>query len=207
MVGVMKILVVDLDGTLYDCNTFHKYLIFRLKVSVRNYDLISLVVLGAIIFLRSIKLISHKRLKYLSMKMSNLSNKQIKEFVMSLERYKNIFPEFTDVTYDLKILATAAPDIYARSIASMNNFEFCLATSFEGDGYKSFRENKGLNKKESLQFLLKTYNRPSVDVFMTDHEDDIPVINLANHVVVVNPSKFLGSWLKQNFSNFEVRIS
>lgn len=200
-----KVLVVDLDGTLYNANTFHKFLIFLLRYYLKKVKIFKLITLIVFLKFRFVRIISHARLKYQVLKLIRNEDLDIEAFVSHLEKDKNEIKEILNSEFDIKILATAAPLFYAQAIANQNNFDVCLATDFPENGFISNFENLGKEKKIRLLKYLKTNGLKIVDTFVTDHEDDIPIVKMAKHNIIINPNDEFSAWLKENLVNFEIR--
>ena len=60
-----RVLVIDLDGTLYSINTFHYFIRYIIRFCLRNLKLRTLAVILLAGFLRGFKLITHARMKFL----------------------------------------------------------------------------------------------------------------------------------------------
>ncbi len=200
-----KVLVVDLDGTLYKCNTFHKFLLFLLQYFLKMRALFKLLKLLVIVAQRLFRLISHSKLKYKVLLLLQNVQIDLSPFISQLSNYKNEIEELMDTEFDIKILATAAPRFYAESIAEAEGFDVCLATKLPKDGYNKQFENLGEQKKHTLLEYLSANNLKSINVFITDHIDDAPVARIAKHNIIYNPSKAFMEWLEKNDVNFEVR--
>ena len=200
-----KVLVVDLDGTLYRCNTFHKFLKFLAKHYWVNFQFIALARLLSNIVLRGLRAISHRRLKYNILASLRNSSIDLQPFVSSLAPYLNTIKEISDETYAIRILATAAPSCYAEVLSEKHKFTICLGTENPDKGFASFRENINENKRASLEQYLKSQNLNTVDICITDHIDDAPLIKLSKHSIIYNPDSEFRNWLNKNFIDFKER--
>lgn len=139
------------------------------------------------------------------MKMIQNDDLDFETFVSKLETYKNDIKEVSNSGFDIKVLATAAPYSYAQVIAKQYNFDACLATNFPKNGFVSNFENLGKQKKIRLSEYLKANALQSVDTFITDHEDDIPIVKMAQKNIIISPNKKFYNWLNENLINFEIR--
>ncbi|RZN82181.1 MAG: hypothetical protein EVB11_09325 [Winogradskyella sp.] len=200
-----KVLVVDLDGTLYNSNTFHEFLKYLLSYYLNDFRMFRFNTLLFFIKLRMVRLVSHARLKYLTLRMIENEDIDFQNFISKLSKYKNELEEMSDSSFDVKILATAAPSCYADWIAKTEGFDVCLATDFPEHGFSADFENLRERKKENLLSYFEKNNLKSVDVFITDHIDDAPIIKMAKKNIIVNPNAKFSNWLKENLINFEVR--
>ncbi|SHH34695.1 haloacid dehalogenase-like hydrolase [Winogradskyella jejuensis] len=200
-----KVLVVDLDGTLYNTNTFHEFLKFLLSFYFNDFRLFKLKYLIVLMKLRFLRLISHARLKYEVLKLIRNEAVDFEAFVSELSEYRNEFEEVSDASFDIKILATAAPSCYAELIAKHSGFDVCLATDFPENGFSPDFENLREQKKNNLLKYLESKAVTSVDVFITDHIDDASITQLATKNIIINPDVKFSNWLKENLVNFETR--
>jgi phosphoserine phosphatase len=198
-----KILVVDLDGTLYSINTFHyfiKYLIFKCFIKFK------IVLLFRLILTISSRLfLTHAKMKYQILKLlHNRNDIDYVEFVNSISKKARDLSIFIDESFDIKILATAAPTNYAKIIAKNHQFHECLGTEFLGAKYNSTFENSKNVKKNNVIRYLNSKNLSEVDVFITDHLDDLPLMKLAKRNILIKPNEDLINQLKQFSISFEV---
>lgn len=200
-----KVLVVDLDGTLYNINTFHFFLKHLVKHYVKHLKLIALFDIFCLFSLRGLKIISHSYLKYRVLKKLNKSTFDCNEFISQLEKHKCYIKELSNAMFDLKILATAAPTYYAKEIAKRDGFDICLGTNFPEGSYNSFIENKKEVKKQNVLKCLKENNVKSINLFITDHSDDAPLLKIAKKNIIVSPDVKFNKWLNQNLIKFEAR--
>lgn len=201
-----KTLVVDLDETLYRINTFYYFYKFLLKNSLKKLDLKLFFVLMFAALGRVLRVISHKKLKYTVLKNTKIAATEIASFLKEIEIYKrqDLLDEF--LAYELKILATGAPGIYAEEIAVKNGFDACLATTYKGESFSFFTENLKEEKSNQVSMLLQQKGYPNIDVLITDHEDDFPLIKIAKHSLIVNPSAKLSKRLQEELplDNFTI---
>lgn len=184
-----KIIVVDLDGTLLSTNTFHKWIIFLFRKSLYINPFHSIQILF-ILAQRLLKQITHKEMKYKILKISQKENYTyyIASFIESLNKYLNqdVLSHVQEEN-SLTILATAAPALYANAIASKYNIDYCSATPsiFSNIWYENIKEKK----KENLQELLDHLNLKDIAIVISDHHDDLWIMEMATRVILVNPSE------------------
>jgi phosphoserine phosphatase len=82
------------------------------------------------------------------------------------------------------VLATAAPDIYARAMGLSIGVDHCIATDgLPGEGWQ---ELVGPAKAEACRLWLETNRTESGPhiVVITDHRDDLPLMAMADEVVI-----------------------
>lgn len=200
-----KVLVVDLDGTLYNRNTFHEFLFFLVKYFFIRGAIFQLLSLIIVIMQRLFWLISHAKMKYRVLLIIRNLKIDYTNFISKLEKHKNQLIEVSDSSFDIKILATAAPSCYAKIISKSHGFDHCLATDFPKNGFHPKFENLGDEKKKNLQNYIESHGIKTIDVFITDHIDDAPIVKLATKSVIISPNPEFLSWLNKNLINFEVR--
>ena len=157
-------------------------------------------------FLRGFRLVAHDKMKYSILKNIEPYKIDYNGFVKSLETYKRNIAELNNPEFDIKVLSTAAPSCYANIIAKNEQFNACLATGFPEKVYHSNYENKGEVKKTNVLKYLQTIEDSSIDTFITDHLDDLPLMKLARHVIVYAPNKFIEAELKQSAVTFKSRV-
>ena len=189
-----KAIVIDLDGTLFNTNTFEKYIIFVCICALRNFDFYTAFSLPLLVILRKIRLIStHERLKYLILKSSKkYSNEEkMQELVKKLRKFENskvvaLMGQYRSEGYSM-MLSTAAPEVYAKIVASSYGFD-CYRASEIPLG-KDWRENVNKRKRDNTLNSLKE-NGCELSVLITDHYDDLPLLSMPKELnYVVNPSQ------------------
>jgi len=201
-----EINVIDLDGTLLRTNTFHKWMLFLLKKSFFKYpqDSLKLIYIAS---LRLSKQITHTQMKYKVLQISEAQHfkKYIDDFVGTLDIYlNNEVLKFVKNDNTINILATAAPELYANKIADIYGFEYCLATPSTNN--KQWYENIREKKKNTLLTLMNSMKIDKVDIVITDHHDDIPIMKLANQILLVAPSKQTIQLLEKNIINQDIQF-
>lgn len=200
-----KVLVVDLDGTLFKINTFHyfiKYLFFKSVLSLQFRLLFQLF-----LALSSRLYRTHAEMKYRVLKLlKHRSDIDYSDFLNTIYIKKRDFAILKDESFDIKILATAAPTCYAKIIAEREHFQVCLGTDFPDSNFDSTFENSKKVKKENVMNYLKGKNLNEIDTLVTDHMDDLPLMKLARRTIIVEPSENLLNQLKQFSISFEVIV-
>lgn len=96
----------------------------------------------------------------------------------------------------LLVLATAAPAFYAHPIAEFLNMDLCCGTLLPSEVViGQWQENVGQQKVEALKRLLQVH-KAELDVVITDHSDDLPLLNFnttGRNIVVGANSKALAA--------------
>lgn len=200
-----KVLVVDLDGTLYTINTFHYFIKYLLLFCIKNLNLVLLVKVGITLFFRMLKLCSHARMKYDILNLiSSRTDIDYQKFVNSISSKKRDITKVNDATFDMKILATAAPSCYANIIAENEQFQFCLGTNFSASSFNKEFENIKDMKKNNVMAYLMSKGITEIDTLITDHIDDLPLMKLANRNIIIEPNELFLKQLNQNLITFEI---
>lgn len=200
-----KVLVVDLDGTLFKINTFHyfiKYLFFKCILSFKFWLLFQLF-----LALSSRLFRTHAEMKYQVLKLiQHRTDIDYLDFLNTIYIKKRDLTILKDESFDIKILATAAPTCYANIIAEKEQFQVCLGTDFPDSNFNSTFENSKKVKKENVMNYLKGKNVNEIDALVTDHIDDLALMKLAKRTIIIAPSKNLLNQLKQFSISFEVIV-
>jgi len=186
-----KVLVVDLDETLYSINTFHYFIKFILFQALKQFNIALFGFISYVCFLRVFKKLSHPKLKFLILKRIENENINYFKFVQQIQNKRRDLP--IDVNnYQLKILATGAPYNYARLIAENEGFDVCIGTRYPTklehpvENYENIKEVKRANV---LCYLKKVDLQNCIDTFITDHLDDLPLIEIATKNIIINADK------------------
>ncbi len=199
-------LIIDLDGTLLQTNTFRDYLSFcgKSALHVFRFDLVFFISFW--VLMRKVRLVSHSAMKRRLMQRTYrfmlqkgrldafveaellLVNPRVKEEV---ERHRN--------RGHLLVLATAAPAFYAKPIADNMRLDATLATLLASDVViGEWHENVGTMKAATLQNFLHQHHT-DIDAIITDHSDDLPILKLhpAGPNWMVSPSPQTEALLKK----------
>ena len=182
-----EIVVVDLDGCFCSVNTFRFWLLFSLFFLFFSLRWISLFKYIRCIFLRAFGTGDRVQMKKCVLKITEqLPRYAIGCFSGFLQLFVN-----RDVLSEMRkykemdiVLCTAAPVIYVDVLAEKYSFAKVFATP---SVYESgWEENIGRVKLENL---IKYFGKDVVlSCVITDHHDDLPVLQRANRRVLVRPS-------------------
>jgi len=171
-------LVIDLDGTLLDCNSLTKFVPRLIRILVSKGFVFQAIVICGIVVIRKLRICSHRCAKWHIMDIADrhISNADYLAFAQSLMCHiRDMFRQVRQS--DTTILATAAPEQYARHIAETNNFDYCIATPMSNT-CAEYAETRGQGKLNALISLLAEH--PELDGshlhLFTDHPDDSPLI-------------------------------
>lgn len=184
------VLFVDLDGTLVLENSFHTFL--RAAWTYGDARLRAQVVLA--ISLRPTGNGSDARLAMKRRVLSAFSNtsliRQNRILTATLTRMRMTLSSPVMAAIDAwragggeVVLATAAPDCYARLLAEELEFADCLATPSQVRS--NWMELSGPAKAEACRRWLELRNDIAGEVgVITDHEDDVHLLSLADRAIV-----------------------
>lgn len=190
----VKGIVIDLDGTFLLGNSFERYFFFLAKSALSRLRFVGFLRLLLLLMGRKLRLYSHSTFKRKVLQERGLDETQLHAFVTLLSKGVNpavfdLFEKYRKMGY-YTCLATAAPLVYARLIGEKYGFDAVCATASvngnyaDGSWVENIRENK-LAYVES--FLAK--REVSIDVVITDHHDDLPLIKRAKESsIMVAPS-------------------
>jgi len=197
-------IVYDLDGTLSRVNTYKVFLIILFVHLIVTLQWLRLKELMFIIYQRLIRKSARVNMKSSIYKLYNVTYYKrfllrVFHLVMKPWYRKEILLKHSNL--DRQILATAAFDFYAKEVADKLHIKECVATSWHQmkQGYECISERK----RNCLQALT---NPMVIDVFYTDHSDDLPTIKIANKTVLVSPSKKSREIIMNNVSKMNVEF-
>ncbi|MBD5224355.1 MAG: haloacid dehalogenase-like hydrolase [Bacteroidales bacterium] len=190
------LLVVDLDGTLVDVNSFTSFVTYLVVQMAKYGKWNAFFKVIHIVGLRKMRCISHADAKKAIIDCCNSvygGNKQIySEFCEGLG--KRLRPSVINIidkyrrTGATVALATAAPAEYAELFAHSCGFDYCIASGFGKSGESSRTyECKGDEKLRRVKELCLRENI-EIAAVITDHEDDLPLLTIAPECYLVNPS-------------------
>lgn len=169
-----RLAAIDLDGTLVRGNTLHEYLRLGLREELRAGRIFNFMGIATLLGLRAARLISHRRMKFGSLRRIRPSERLRRRFA---ERISDILnPEVTALIDELRgegaeiLLATAAPDIY---IPWIWDGDF-IATRTHAN--PAMEENRGEAKLCAVLDYAHTHGLELYAV-VTDHEDDRPLLS------------------------------
>lgn len=200
-----KCIVVDLDGTLVKGNTLHMLILWMLfRVPVSDH-----MRLACCLFRRLVRMDTHVRMKghVLDIAVNSLTNSQIERFVDTLRTHIN--KEVMMLIEDFRsrnghvVVATAAPDIYARPLVAALGLDKCISSDTDeviDSGVETRNEQK---KNEVLSYAAS--KGLMIDTVVTDHHDDLPLLMVPEvRRVLVNPSAGLCHMLDARALPYEV---
>jgi hypothetical protein len=209
-------IIVDLDGTLCRFNSFRNWTIAAFLIPSFALGFlypISLLIFFTLYLLRVLKLISHLKMKTTFISLFNLfaGDKKREEFNLSFANsiIKNglnssVLTKIEELKneFDIKeiVLATAAPEFYAKHIANKFNMSLVASGFTKDDSRDIWIETIKVEKEKSVEQIIGN----SSYVVFTDHEDDWPLIKKSQNCYLVNPTKKVMELATANQINFEL---
>lgn len=179
-----RIIVCDFDGTLIKVNSFPRWVSYFL---LRSFFTARFLLFGRIIFAifsRKVLKCTHVDFKARLMSVC-VHEKWNREFSKYLLRYvnKNVVAVLERVDEPV-VLSSAAPVNYLRYFPSVVDLDF---DSVFGSSLVSGKliDNFGFEK---VRIINECYCAISVGMVLTDHFDDIPLMQMAESVMLVSPS-------------------
>lgn len=177
-----KAVVVDLDGTLVDINTFKAYIEYNFKVALRKGRIDVCARLFLNVLLRKIRWISHDVMKYHILCATNglMTRKKldilVDKLLLSLNQdVINLCFRYMREGYYV-LLSTAAPENYASILSERLSLDGVCATAIPNKK-QEWNENVKSIKCENTISYLKDKGL-SLDILITDHYDDLPLLNI-----------------------------
>lgn len=187
------LVVVDLDGTLIPGNSFHAWLRFLVRWAVLSGRPVLALQLGLLCVRRATGALTHGELKHGVLLLSAaVPTARVEEFSRRLAG--TVRPAVTALVREagrdgrVVVLATAAPAIYLGSLAEAVRAGATIGTPSPGadEWYEAVGEVK-------LARVLAEFGAEArIDVVITDHHDDLPLVRRAARALIVNPSS--ASW-------------
>ncbi len=191
-----RAVVVDLDGTLIECDTFRQYTIDMLRYIAGRREWRAVMTLGTIMLRLVFGSISRREFKRLVLIATEPYADE--EFLtrFSFKMYSRRNPKVMDVIryYQdrdfLVAVATSAPDNYASRVAQLLHIEHCIATpSTVTDRWIDL---EGDDKAAAVNAFLAAHDGELATV-LTDACDDLPllIINRGRNILVSPDQKTL----------------
>lgn len=179
--SMMEVAVFDLDGTLVKGSTFTIFVEWLFRKMMRERPFVALQLAG-IVLARKLRLVSHARSKRRIMLLAAdvADESDFSRFAHMVAG--KVIPEMKDMIEAQRekgrflILATAAPEEYAATLARELGFDYVAATSGCGGGDGCI-ECRGEEKLRRVMEICRR-NHGEVKMVATDHKDDLPLLNL-----------------------------
>ena len=208
-----KGVVIDLDGSLMNTNTFQKYIVFVTKEAFRIFRFDIIIALFGWVALRKCRFITHERMKCHILKKTCffMNSKRLGVFVDRLMDDINVCVQ---KVLEVKrrsgyyiCLSTAAPESYAQIISDRLEFEGFCASSIPVNKDRDWHENvREVKKNNTLRFLKE--RDIEMSILITDHYDDLPLLYEKKECnYLVNPSLKTLDYCKAACIRFELLIN
>ena len=201
--------VVDLDGTLLQGNSFRMFIRFLVGHLKERGAYTSLAKVIGLLAARKAGVISHVAMKYPIHRLGTqtMSDIDLTEFASQLAGALNqrLVRELSRLRSEGAriVLATAAPALYIPYLFRHLNFDEWIATPLSGE-YDGYVETRGETKRRLVCALAgeKGWN---VEAVVTDHDDDLPSLLLPFvRRILVNPTSTLKDALDTAGLDYEV---
>lgn len=204
-----KGVVVDLDGTLLQTNTFKDYIVFVIKEGVHHFKLHIAIFLFFWVLCRKLRLITHETMKYQVLRASQsfMTESRLRSFVSQIETKQNmkvvkLCQQFHREGYYM-LLSTAAPENYVQVLYSDFSFDYYCA-SLLPQNETQWRENVRDQKKNNTLKILHEEN-VSLEIMITDHHDDLPLLKVSKRKnILVSPTVKTIKKLSRFKINYEI---
>ncbi len=190
-------IIIDLDGTLLNGNSFTRFTVWLMKKSLRRVRPDAIFPLLWNVALRKARLRSHAETKRGVMRAAEriLKEKDYEDFIRSISTM--LRPEVTFLISQARkrslpiCLATAAPKEYSVVLARLLGMDAAVATPLPPKGEK-MKECRGDVKRQMVEELCHLRGwQPAVT--LTDHHDDIPLMlwtaSCGGRNVLIEPSE------------------
>lgn len=211
-----QLLLIDLDGTLYNGNTFHVWIRFMLQhsFSLKNplFRVLCFCRICYYSILRKTHRISHSRFKFLIQHSWNLyfayNEAFISAFIAKLKC--NIREDLIERIQkssergDAILLTTAAPEEYVKPLVeSINGIEDFLSTpkSTANIWFDNIRDEKC---SQTVSFIEDRGLTNGTKILYTDHIDDEPLLKISNKAFLFEPLNKSISELKVCYPDIEI---
>lgn len=182
-----KIVIVDLDGTLFNGNTLHTYFKCAIRAMLKHRRVLNLAQAMVIMTARRLRLISHTRMKYSMLSLCHYDDASNQDFADRLRRgistkVCDILTGYANSGHNI-LLATAAPDTYTYLMHEVAPVPLTdILSSRYGKGpdllpRKETFELRGIAKADAVRHYC-TQNNHTISAIITDHADDLPLIDL-----------------------------
>lgn len=183
---------VDLDGTLLTCNSMREFMKMLPGKLCSKKEFAAAFKVMFWIGMRSLHLISHRRMKWNLIKIARRSLNPADWEEFSNQLLKMLNKEVEAFILDKKdrggiiCIASAAPEEYTKVLGKILGFDGWIATPFSS--YNEYRETRGDIKLKEIREVLENKGC-KLDNFLTDHPDDLPTVEaFPAESIIVNPS-------------------
>jgi len=200
-------LVIDLDKTLLKIDTFRSYMLYVGREALKVLRLDICFTLLLFMLLRKARWISHGTMKYHVLCKSQyfMEKAHLEAFAQEIsgevnEKVLHIIKEYQAKDYFV-LLSTAAPVSYASKIKDIFGFDAVCATPMP---QKHWEECVRENKCRTTLDLLEARGF-SLDTFITDHSDDLPLLRIHKRQnLLVSPDAKTLQLVKQENIPFDI---
>ncbi len=196
----MRLLIVDLDGTLCRDNTFSLWVAYSARRLARHGRLASVARMTVWVIARKLRLVSHRRMKHALMQITDTDNPTVIERFAGrvATRFNN---NVTDIVNDhlrhadMVVLATAAPSLYAPEVARKAGIRLCVSTPMTRRS-ADYTECRGEEKLKAVKAITGNWDAYNEVTVVTDHVDDAPLMRAnrsGRNILIGTPRKDITS--------------
>lgn len=180
------IVVVDLDGTLIEVNSFPRWVLHVIKRTAAEGNFKSFILAVGLLIFRKVGLLSHYQFKKKMMLLDYSENCDLSFAQLLRGRVRSsVVQALSELDRPLIVLSTAAPVNYAQHLLNFEGVAFdVVLSSYIDDG--KLIENYSTEKVNAFK---NYFSDAGCDIFFTDHYEDLPMMKYANKVFLVNPSE------------------
>lgn len=183
-----NIVIFDFDGTLYDGNSFHDFMIFIAMRFLKTLKLKAIMLLLYYVLLRFVKKFNHieMKVKIISLSKKYITENELQEFTEIMQKRLNpkIMTRLDSlVKSKTVIVSSAAPCVYLKQLKRIDHVDIIhCSDSVEG----IWLENKSKHKLKRIESLFPNL---TIEELYTDHHDDLDLAWKSEKVYLVTPSK------------------
>ena len=186
MVNRCKLVALDLDGTLIAGNSLHVYIRCGLAQLIRTANIISALKVVALVVLRFVRIISHRRMKFGALAIIPQTDALRQVFTTKIKTMRRPEVEMLIKTFRENgcevLLATAAADSYVSWIWADRS----IATPMQNNPARL--EMRGERKRDAVLQYASQHDFTLYAV-ITDHADDLALLNAgAQQNILVHPT-------------------
>lgn len=184
----MKFDVFDLDGTIFPGNTFHQFSWFIIRQACLRADVPRAFGALKLTALRGFRRITHFEWKARLLRIAEgVPSADLAGFARQIATQSR--PRLEQLLNGEggrhpRILATAAPELYAKLLGPLLGFDNVISSKLERGAL--VEANKSIKRDLVLAYSAKS--EMNIGRLFTDHHDDLPLAAVSERCFLVNPS-------------------
>ena len=182
----MKIVGLDLDGTLVRCNSFPLWVKHVFISLIKDIEVYKAMLILAYYSMRLTRLVNHAAFKrrLISLDIPNSYNYSFSKLLIGRYVNRPLLNHLASSQPAKVYITTAAPHCYAQYIPEFLDFpvQAVIATQWiNGEFFENFGDKKVVS--------FKRLNEGRCDLFCTDHYEDLPMMMWSKEVILVSPKE------------------